>query len=112
MKLKRDISKYENAGVPHEKMSFWHKVDEVFSKLDIMATLSDEVHPLNALLSREHFTNTYDDMSQQIPVSITAALERDQNPLPEVCSKHLSHVSLMCPILDRRRVTCIYRHIV
>ena len=104
MKLKKDISKYENAGVPHEKMGFWHKVDEVFSKLDIVAILSDEVHPLNALLSREHFTNTNGDLSQQIPMSITAALEKDQNPLPEVCSKHLSHVYLMCPILEGRRV--------
>ena len=76
--------KYENAGVPHEKMSFWLRVDEVFSTLDTMATLSDEVHPLNALISREHFSDFSSNVSMEIPVSITGALEKDHAPLPEV----------------------------
>ena len=84
-KLKRDVFKYENAGVPHEKMSFWLRVDEVFSTLESVATQNDEVHPLNALLSREHFSNILSDVSLEVPVLISAALERDQAPLPEVC---------------------------
>ena len=84
-KLRRDILKYENAGVPHERMGFWHRVDEVFSTLDSLATLSDEFHPLNALLSREHFTDISRDVSLEVPGLITAALEKDCAPLPEVC---------------------------
>lgn len=30
-KLTRDVSKYENAGVPRERMIFWLRVDEIFS---------------------------------------------------------------------------------
>ena len=85
MKLRRDVSRYEIAGVPPEKMGFWQRVDEVFSKLDLEATLSDDIHPLNALLSREHFASGHNDVTKQVPVSITAALEKDQVPLPEVC---------------------------
>ena len=85
VKLKRDILKYESAGVPPEKMDFWQRVDVVFSKLDFEATLNDEVHLLNALLSKEHFTYTHDHVSAQVPVNITTALEKDQAPLPEVC---------------------------
>ena len=75
--------KYEKAGVPHEKMGFWLRVDELFSTLDNVATLSDEVHPLNALVSREHFSDRSSNVL--IPVSITGALEKDQALLPQVC---------------------------
>ena len=68
-------------------MGFWLRVDEVFSTLDSVATLSDKVRPLNALLSREQFSNNPSEVSPEIPVLITAALEKNHAPLSEVCKR-------------------------
>ena len=82
-KLKRDISKYESAGVPPEKMGFWTRIDEMLARLETEAVVRDEIHPLDILLSKEQFT-TEEDLGVQVPESITNALQKDKAPLSEV----------------------------
>ena len=87
-KLKRDISKYENAGVPPEKMNFWNKVGEVFALLEVKASVRDEVHPLSALQSKQRFTKsgqTHGQVMLAVPECVSTALDKDRAPLPEVC---------------------------
>lgn len=84
-KLDKDIEKrYENAGVPPEAMSFWNKLDEVFLRLESEALINDEVHPLDVLLSKQHF-HTDVEQTEFIPQQIIDAVQKDHASLPEVC---------------------------
>ena len=50
----------------------------------------DEVHPLDALLAKEHFSSTEDsDLGAHVPECITNALQKDKAPLPEVCTSYI-----------------------
>ena len=88
--LKRDINKYESAGVPPEKMTFWLRIDETLARLESEAVVRDEVHPLDALLAKEHFSSTEDsDLGAHVPECVTNALQKDKAPLPEVCTSYI-----------------------
>lgn len=60
-------------------------MSEVFTKLDTGAAVRDEVHPLSALLSKQHFSTVQCQVLVDLPRCVTTALNKDLAPLTQVC---------------------------
>ena len=85
-KLKRDIGRYGNAGVPQEKLTFWNQIDSVFSFLDSEAVVRSEMHPLDSLLAKEKVISDEGLAVPHVSSEVVGMLEKDRAPLPEVTS--------------------------
>ena len=86
-KLKRDIQRYNNAGVPSEKMNFWRRIESVLSSLSSEAVVRSETHPLDALQSKEKLHSEETQSFPSVSSCILDMVEKDRAPL----SKHSAY---------------------
>ena len=89
VKLKRDIQRYGNAGVPQEKLTFWNQIDSVFSSLDSEAAVRSEIHPLDALLAKEKVISE-EAAIPHVGSEVMGMVEKDRAPLPEVTTQYIN----------------------
>lgn len=83
-KLKKDASKYPQAGVPPEKMGFWNNLDQYFKGLQ---KTDNGAQPWALLsLKEKKISQPIQSDNIAIPESIGNALNKETAPLPAVGS--------------------------